>query len=73
MKYIASCSGGKDSIATVILAHEHGEPLDTIVYSKVMFDDTTSGDLPEHVDFIENKVFPSLRNGGIRLKFCKAT
>ena len=32
MKYIASCSFGKDSLATVILAKEHGEPLDEIVY-----------------------------------------
>lgn len=29
-KYIASFSGGKDSTATVILAHEHKEPLDLI-------------------------------------------
>ena len=27
-KYIASCSFGKDSLATIILAHMHGEPLD---------------------------------------------
>lgn len=26
-KYIASFSGGKDSTATVILAHEHNEPI----------------------------------------------
>lgn len=28
MKYIASWSGGKDSTASIILAHEHNEPLD---------------------------------------------
>lgn len=28
MKYMAACSFGKDSIATVILAKEHKEPLD---------------------------------------------
>ena len=27
MKYIASWSGGKDSTASIILAHEHNEPL----------------------------------------------
>lgn len=31
-KHIASFSGGKDSAATVILAHEHGDPLDTIIF-----------------------------------------
>ena len=31
MKYIASCSFGKDSIATILLAREHNEPLDEIV------------------------------------------
>ena len=31
MKYIASWSGGKDSTASIILAHEHNEPLDLIM------------------------------------------
>lgn len=26
MKYVASWSGGKDSTASIILAHEHNEP-----------------------------------------------
>ena len=39
MKYIASCSFGKDSLATVILAKEHGEPLDEIVYCEVIAND----------------------------------
>ena len=43
-KCIASFSGGKDSTATVILAHEHGEPLDIIIFSEVMFDENTSGE-----------------------------
>lgn len=36
--YIASCSFGKDSIATILLALEHDEPLDRVVFSEVMFD-----------------------------------
>lgn len=43
MKYIASCSFGKDSIATILLAREHSEPLDEIVYCEVMFDENISG------------------------------
>ena len=55
MKYIASWSGGKDSTASIILAHEHNEPLDLIIFSEVMFDKEISGELPEHIDFIKNK------------------
>ena len=58
MKYIASCSGGKDSVATLILAKEHGEPLDEVVYCEVMFDSKTSGETPEHRDFVYQKVKP---------------
>lgn len=44
MKYIASCSFGKDSMATILLAREHNEPLDEIVYCEVMFDENISGE-----------------------------
>ena len=43
MKYIASWSGGKDSTASIILAHEHDEPLDLIIFYEVMFDKIISG------------------------------
>lgn len=72
MKYIASCSGGKDSVATVILAHEHKEPLDVIIFSEVMFDDNTSGELPEHIDFIKNKAFPLFESWGYEVKILHA-
>ena len=42
MKYIASWSGGKDSTASIILAHEHNELLDLIIFSEVMFDENIS-------------------------------
>ena len=38
VKHIASYSFGKDSLATVLLANKHGEPLDEVVYCEVMFD-----------------------------------
>ena len=53
IKYIASWSGGKDSTATIILAHIHHEPLDEIIFSEVMFDEKISGEIPEHIDFIK--------------------
>ena len=58
IKYIASCSGGKDSVATLILAHEHNEPLDEVVYCEVMFDKETSGEHQEHRDFIFQRLKP---------------
>ena len=57
-KYIASCSGGKDSVATLLLAAQHNEPLDEAVFSEVMFDKDTSGEVPEHRDFIYDRLKP---------------
>lgn len=68
MKYIASWSGGKDSTASIILAHEHGEPLDLIIFSEVMFDKETSGELPEHIDFIKNRAIPIFESWGYEVK-----
>ena len=51
MRFVASWSGGKDSTASIILAHEHNEPLDAIVFSEVMFDlkNKISGENPRHI------------------------
>ena len=66
MEYIASFSGGKDSTASVILAHENKEPLDLILFCEVMFDNEISGELPEHIDFIKNKAFPLFNSWGYK-------
>lgn len=68
MKYIASWSGGKDSTASIILAHEHGDPLDLIIFSEVMFDENISGELPEHIDFVKNKAIPVFESWGYEVK-----
>lgn len=65
MQHIACVSFGKDSLATVILAKEHGEPLDAVVYSEVMFDKDISGEVPDHRDFIYNVAIPKLESWGI--------
>lgn len=65
MKYIASLSGGKDSLATVILAVAYGQPLDAAVYVRVMFDETRSAEPPEHDEFMYNTVIPTLESWGI--------
>ena len=64
MKYIASWSGGKDSTASIILAHEHNDPLDEIIYVEVMFDRDISGEIPEHRDFIYNVAIPQVESWG---------
>ena len=72
MKHIASCSFGKDSLATIILAKEHGDPLDEIVYVEVMFDREISGEPPEHRDFIYNVAIPRLESWGYPVTVLRA-
>ena len=67
MRYLASCSFGKDSLAAILLAKKHGEPLDEAVYCEVMFDKTISGEGPEHRDFIYTKGIPALERMGIKV------
>lgn len=72
MKHIASCSFGKDSIATALLAIEHNEPLDELVYCEVMFDDKISGEVPEHIDFIYNTAIPYFERHGIKTRVIRS-
>ena len=67
MRYLASCSFGKDSLAAILLAKKHGEPLAEAVYCEVMFDKTISGEVPEHRDFIYTKGIPALERMGIKV------
>lgn len=61
--YIASCSFGKDSIATILLAMLHHEPLDRIVSVEVMFDNARgiSGEDPEHIQWVKDTAIPRLK------------
>lgn len=72
MEYIASWSGGKDSTATIILAHEHEEPLNTIIFSEVMFDKQISGELPEHISFVREKCKPLFESWGYKVNILRA-
>lgn len=60
MKHVLSCSYGKDSVATALLALQKNESLDELVYCEVMFSDTISGELPEHTKFIHETAIPYL-------------
>lgn len=61
-KLVASCSFGKDSLAAIITAEEHGIHIDEAVYCRIMFDSKISAEFPEHEDFIHNKAIPLLWN-----------
>lgn len=53
MKYIASCSFGKDSLAMLIKIKELGLPLDEVIYCEIMFNNEISGETPEMYNFIK--------------------
>lgn len=61
MKHIASCSFGEDSMAQIIVGMEHGEPIDEVVYSEVMFTPEISAEFPEHRKFIRDVAIPKLK------------
>lgn len=72
--YIASCSFGKDSIATVLLALEHNEPLDRVVFAEVMFDHSRgiSGESPEHIEWVYSTAIPKLEAMGVPVDVVRA-
>lgn len=67
--HIASCSFGKDSMATILLALKHGEPLDRVVFSEVMFDRERgiSGEIPCHIEWIYGTAIPRLESMGVKV------
>lgn len=72
--HIASCSFGKDSIATILLALENNEPLDRVVFSEVMFDISRniSGEDPMHINWIYKTAIPKLKQMGIVIDVVQA-
>lgn len=71
-EHFASWSGGADSTATALLALEHGEPLTALVYCEVMFDAHTSGEVPEHADFIHGIAIPWFEEHGVRVEVLRS-
>lgn len=67
--YIASCSFGKDSVATILLALENNEPLDRVVFVEVMFDHSRniSGEDPDHIKWVREVALPKLEAMGVRV------
>ena len=65
-KYVVACSGGKDSVATILISLEKKEPLAEVTWVEVMLDKETSGEVPEHRDFVYKSLKPFCENNGIR-------
>lgn len=67
-------SGGKDSTASIILEHELGLPPSQVVFVEVMFDHkrNISGELPEHIDFIQNIAIPKLERWGYAVEILRS-
>lgn len=72
--YIASCSFGKDSLATILLALENNEPLDRVVFAEVMFDHEKgiSGEIPEHIEWVYSTAIPRLEEMGVKVDVVRA-
>lgn len=72
--FIASCSFGKDSVATILLALENGEPLDRVVFAEVMFDHSRgiSGESPEHIEWVYSTAIPKLQTMGVPVDVVRA-
>lgn len=72
--HIASCSFGKDSLCSILLALEHGEPLDRVVFSEVMFDHEKgiSGEVPEHIEWVYNTAIPRLESMGVKVDIVRS-
>lgn len=73
--YIASCSFGKDSLATILLALENDEPLDRVVFAEVMYDHERgiSGEIPEHIEWIYAEAIPKLESLGVKVDVVRGT
>jgi len=70
MKHIVSWSGGKDSTATIILAHMLGLPIDLIVMCVLWFDKKRgiTGENPEHIAWVYNYAKPLFESWGYKVE-----
>lgn len=68
--HIVCWSGGKDSTATIVLAHEHGLPIDLIIICLVWFDKEREiyAESPEVVEWILNYAKPLFESWGYKVR-----
>lgn len=70
-KWRVSWSGGKDSTATIILMHENNIPISSIVYVRMMFNDTIPATLPIMTNFVDNSI-KKFKNWGYSVNVVKS-
>jgi 3'-phosphoadenosine 5'-phosphosulfate sulfotransferase (PAPS reductase)/FAD synthetase len=70
MKTYLSWSGGKDSTASVILAHQHKIPIDLLVISLPYFDKAKGiyADHPLHIKWLFETAMPTFESWGYKVK-----
>ena len=73
-RLLASWSGGKDSTAQIIVAHEMGIPIDEIVFCEVMYDlkRGISAENPSHIRFIKEICIPKFAEWGYPTRILRA-
>jgi len=74
MRTVCCWSGGKDSTATIIVAHELGMQIDEIICAEVMFDKKRgiSGENPEHIRFMKEKAIPLFVSWGYKVTILRS-
>ncbi len=68
--HIVCWSGGKDSTATIVLAHEHGLPIDLIIINLLWFDKKRKiyAEYPEVINWVLNYAKPLFESWGYKVK-----
>ena len=68
--YVVCWSGGKDSTATIVLAHELGLPIDLIIINLMWFDKSREiyAEYPEVIEWIFNYAIPLFKSWGYKVK-----
>lgn len=66
MKTFLNWSGGKDSTASIILAHEHNISIDFIIISVPYFDKAKGiyADHPKHIEWLFENAIPKIKSWG---------
>lgn len=69
---ILSWSGGKDSTASIILAHEHGIRIDEILMAEVMFDKNFTAENPLHMKWAHETAKPLFESWGYKVTILRS-
>lgn len=64
MKRYIMCSGGKDSMASVVLCYENGIHIDGVITAEIMFshEKNISAEHPRHIEWFYNIAKPTIEN-----------